>query len=347
MPVYYDVNTRTWFCKFYFSDYTGAKKQKLKRGFALQKEAKAWERDFLERQQGSPSMSFAALADLYFEDMRCRLRPGSYLGKENIFKNHMLPYFGGRAVDSITPADVRLWQNAIIEKGYSLAYQDRLSSALSTFFNYAVRFYGLRSNPCELAGHIGRRVRSMSFYTLEEYRRLSAAVSDPVAAVALDLLFFGGFRFGELLALTFSDLDFVKNEISISKTATRSGGALVVGPPKTKNGARVVPMPAAVMAALSAYCGRVYSPEPDQAVFGFSKTFISGNMKRAAAAVGLPSVRIHDLRHSHVSMLVDLGFSAFVIADRIGDTVQMVNSTYGHLYPERKGAVASRLDSLF
>lgn len=346
MPAYYDQNSKTWFVKFYYVDYTGSKKQKLKRGFKRQREAVAWERSFLEKHQGSPSMSFQSLYDLYIEDAKHRLRPGSYIGKECIFEKHILPYFGSKPVNAITPADVRLWQNAIIEKGYSLAYQDRLSSALTTIFNYAIRFYGLSSNPSVLAGHIGRRVRSMAFYTLEEYKRFSVAVSDPVARVAIDLLFFGGFRFGELLALTFSDLDFEKNEISITKSATRSGGSLVVGPPKTKNGSRVVPMPAAVMASLSEYCGKIYSPDPSQSVFFFSKALIYGNMRRAAAEVGLPRIRIHDLRHSHVSMLIDLGFSAFVIADRIGDTVQMVNNTYGHLYPERKGAVASRLDAL-
>ncbi len=80
MPAYYDESTKTWFCKFYYTDYTGAKKQKKKRGFKLQREAKEWERAFLERLQGTPDMTFLALYDLYVADMSHRLRQNSIDG---------------------------------------------------------------------------------------------------------------------------------------------------------------------------------------------------------------------------------------------------------------------------
>lgn len=64
MPAYYDEKTKTWFCKFYYTDYTGVRKQKKKRGFKLQREAKEWERAFLEKQQGTPDMTFQALYDI-------------------------------------------------------------------------------------------------------------------------------------------------------------------------------------------------------------------------------------------------------------------------------------------
>ena len=98
MPAYYDESTKTWFCKFYYTDYTGAKKQKKKRGFKLQREAKEWERAFLERLQGTPDMTFQALYDLYIEDMSHRLRQNSIDGKKNVFKNRILPYFKDKPV---------------------------------------------------------------------------------------------------------------------------------------------------------------------------------------------------------------------------------------------------------
>lgn len=89
MPAYYDESTKTWFCKFYYTDYTGTKKQKKKRGFKLQREAKEWERTFLERLQGTPNMTFQSLYDLYIEDMSHRLRQNSIDGKKNVFKNRI------------------------------------------------------------------------------------------------------------------------------------------------------------------------------------------------------------------------------------------------------------------
>lgn len=69
-------------------------------------------------------------------------------------------------------------------------------------------------------------------------------------------------------------------------------------------------------------------------------------MKRGSTAANIPIIRIHDLRHSHVSLLINMGFSPHLIAERIGDTVQMVNNTYGHLYPNKHSEVADRLNEI-
>lgn len=89
MPVYKDSNTNTFYVKFYYQDYTGQRKQKLKRGFKLQRDAKEWERKFLERQQGTPDMTFQSLYDIYIEDISHRLRQNSVDGKKNVFKNRI------------------------------------------------------------------------------------------------------------------------------------------------------------------------------------------------------------------------------------------------------------------
>ena len=74
MPVYKDEKTNTWYCKFYYTDYTGTKKQKLKRGFALQRDAKDWERNFLETKQADITMTFEDFVKIYNEDMKTRIR---------------------------------------------------------------------------------------------------------------------------------------------------------------------------------------------------------------------------------------------------------------------------------
>ena len=70
MPTYKDEKTGTWYCKFYYTDYTGTRKQKLKRGFKLQRTAKEWEQDFLTRLQGCPDMTFKTLYELYATDLK-------------------------------------------------------------------------------------------------------------------------------------------------------------------------------------------------------------------------------------------------------------------------------------
>lgn len=347
MPIYKDDKTGTWYCKFYYQDYTGARKQKLKRGFKLQREAKEYERTFLEKMQGTPDMTFQALYDLYIEDMSHRLRENSVAGKKNVFKNRILPYFKDKPVNTITPADVRAWQNEQISKGYSDAYLDRIQNMLTTILNYAVKYYNLPANPCDKAGHMGKRTRSQKFWTVEEFNKVMATVTDPAASTALQLLFYSGMRFGELLALTLEDFDFTENTINITKSLQhRAKLGDIVTPPKTDNGIRCISMPVTVMQLIKGYTDRIYGISGKDQVFTFTKSLISGNMKRGATAADLPIIRIHDLRHSHVSLLIDMGFSPHLIAERIGDTVQMVNNTYGHLYPTKHKEVADKLNEL-
>lgn len=344
MPAYYDEKTKKWFCKFYYTDYTGVRKQKKKRGFSLKREALEWERAFLEKQQGSPDMTFQALYDIYMEDMSHRLRQSTVKSMESVFKERILPYFKDRLVNAITPADIWAWQDIQIDKGYSDGYLLRVHKAMVTILNYAVRYHGLLSNPCNKAGGIGKPTHSMAFWTLGQYNSFIQHIGDIRARTALDLLFYSGMRFGEMMALTLEDLDFTANTISITKTFYQN--THTTGPPKTGNSVRHITMPASIMQEIQAYTTKIYGIRPSARIFSFTDSLVKGNIKRGSEKAGIPRIRIHDLRHSHVSLLIELGFSPHLIAERIGDTVQMVNSTYGHLYPNRHGEVAERLDEI-
>lgn len=347
MAVYQDKERKTWYCKFYYTDYTGEKKQKKKSGFARKKDAQEWERDFLEKVQGTPDMTFQTLYEIYIEDMSHRLRENSVEGKKNVFKNRILPYFKEKSINEITPADIRAWQNEQIEKGYSLAYLDRIQNMLTTIMNYAVKYYNLPSNPCDKAGHMGKRTRSQNFWTAEEFNQIISTISDPVANIAMKVLFYSGMRFGELVALTLNDLDFKENTITINKSLQhRAKLGDIITPPKTDNGIRCISMPETIMHDLKDYTERIYKISANDRVFTFTKSLINGNINRSAASTGIKRIRIHDLRHSHVSLLIEMGFSAHLIAERIGDTVQMVNNTYGHLYPTKHKEVANKLNEL-
>ena len=67
-------------------------------------------------------------------------------------------------------------------------------------------------------------------------------------------------------------------------------------------------------------------------------------IQKGAEAAGVKRIRVHDLRHSHVSLLINLDFPPLLIAERIGDSVDMVNRIYGHLYPSRHKEVAAKLE---
>lgn len=172
MPAYKDNNTGNWFVKFYYTDWQGTKQQKWKRGFATKKEALAFERDFLEKQSANPDMTLQNLFELYMEDMAARLKPSTILTKKNIYRTHILPFFGKKPVNEIKASDVRRWQNQLMNspKEYSKTYLKTINNQLTCLINYAKRFYNLNTNPCGKAGSIGQaKADEMNYWTYDEY----------------------------------------------------------------------------------------------------------------------------------------------------------------------------------
>jgi integrase len=133
---------------------------------------------------------------------------------------------------------------------------------MTTILNYAVTYYNLPANPCTKAGHMGKRTRSMNFWTIEQYNQFIQHITDISARTALELLFYSGMRFGELLALTLADLDFEENTIQITKSLQHKASGDIVTPPKTGNGIRTITMPGAIMQEIKDYTHKIYGIKP-------------------------------------------------------------------------------------
>lgn len=346
MPVFKDKDRNTFYVKCYYTDYTGARKQKLKRGFALQRDAKEWERNFLEKVQGTPDITLQALYEAYIEDKSHRLKASSIQMKKRLIKKHILPHFKDKPINQITAADIRAWQNKLIAEDYSGPYLSNIHVALSSVFTYAVQYYNLPYNPCTRAGSIGKKSRSLNFWTLSEFNQVLKCVDDITDQTALKLLFYSGIRLGEFRALTFGDLDFNNNTITINKNMQILDSKEIIYTPKSENGNRIITMPDAIMDDLKAYCGKIYGICNDDRLFPFKPHRIRKCMSKSSSVAEVKNIRIHDLRHSHVSLLIELGFTPYLIAERIGDTVQMVNEVYGHLYPNKHIEVANKLNKI-
>lgn len=347
MPVYKDEKTNTWYCKFYYQDYTGTRRQKMKRGFKLQRDAKEWERAFLEHQAATPDMTFGTLYDIYIKDMEGRLKPSTLQSKRSKINNHILPYFKKKPVNKITAADVRLWQQNMLEKDLEPTTMYVAQTQLSAIFNYAVRFYNLPKNPCTLAGHLGtRRTEKKPYWTKQQFDTFINAVSHPMYKTLFYILFYAGLRIGEALALTPADIDLEKRLIYVSKTYYRGKGKHQILTPKSINSKRVVSIPDFLAQIVKTYISGLYGLRDTDYLFYVAETNVRQAMLKACKESGVEYIRVHGLRHSHVSLLINMGVPAMLIAERIGDTVKMVNETYGHLYPTRHEEVAKQLDDL-
>lgn len=347
MPVYKDEQRGTFFCSFYYTDWTGEKKKKTKRGFKLKREAQAFERSFLEQTQGAPTMTFASLVELYLADARTRLREVTYKSKEYIIKAKILPYFEKLSVDQITPAHIRKWQNKLLSFSHKETYLRSLHNTLSTIFNFAIRYYNLKENPCRKAGPIGRlNAEEMSFWTRQEYLRFIKVLEDDAQAhLFFQLLYWTGIRTGEALALTPEDFDIESKMLFITKSYQRIEKRDVITEPKTQKSKRTVILPAFICQEACAYFLRM--PSTEARLFQYSRKYFVDRLIKGCEMAGVKRIRLHDIRHSHASLLIELGFSPLMIAERLGhEKVETTLDIYSHLYPNKQAELAERLESL-
>ena len=90
----------------------------------------------------------------------------------------------------------------------------------------------------------------------------------------------------------------------------------------------------------------LYDVKPDNRIFPITKSYLYREMQRGVRQSGVKRIRIHDLRHSHISLLIDMGFSAVAIADRVGHESIEITYQYAHLFPSKQTEMAERLDDL-
>lgn len=343
-----DKKTGKWLIQYRYTDWQGKRRKSTKRGFTTKREAEEWLRNFLITQKADFDMKFENFWKMYYADMETRLREHTMRTKKYIVELKILPYFGNKRVNDITAADIRQWQNELIKIGYSPTYLKTINNQLSAIFNYAVRYYDLKSNPCAKAGSMGKsKAEEMDFWTGEEFRRfIDSVMNKRLSYMVFMTLYWTGMRLGELLALNPKDVDLEKRTISITKSYQRLGKKDVITPPKTPKSKRVITIPEFLAADIKDYMDSLYDLQENDRLFPITKYYLEHEMQRGIKESGVKRIRVHDLRHSHASMLIELGFSPLEIANRLGhEKVETTLNTYAHLYPNKQTKLAERLDS--
>lgn len=298
MAVIKNQKTEMWEVRTYYKDWTGTRRQKTKRGFAKKSEAQEWECAFKLKDEMNINMKFKDFAELYLSDIQPRINYNSFLTKKRIIETKILPYFGHRKLNEIRPADVIQWQNEIMKlkkdngEAYSPKYLKTIHNQLSAILNHAVNMYDLKDNVARKAGSMGK----------EESK---------------EILYWTGIREGELLALTPADFDFVKKTLRINKSYQRLEGKDVITDPKTPKSNRVIVMPDFLAVEIEDFISRLDGIRNDDRIFTISKSYLHHEMDRGAKLAGVKRIKIHGLRHSHISLLIHMGYSALAIAERV------------------------------
>ena len=207
----------------------------------------------------------------------------------------------------------------------------------------AVRWRWLGENPCDRVLRPQYRARRKDVWTPEQLRTFLEGSREHWLFPLWHVLLASGCRLGELLALSWQDVDFDAGAIHITKTLQRVSGEYILGEPKTEAGRRVVTLPAEAMAVLRQQRGRqvltglatsLVFPAPTGAPL--HRAVVEHALRRECDRLGLPAVTPHGLRHLHGSLLLDQGLPVPAVSARLGHAHPGITmNTYAHLVGAR------------
>jgi integrase len=279
-------------------------------------------------------------------------RPTTEVRDESLIRNLILPAFADRQLGSVRPIDIDHWISDLVARGYAPATVHKAYQLLGRVFDKAVSGDLIPRTPLRDIDLPKADRHQMRFLTADEIRNLADAIHPTYRALVLTAGF-TGLRFGELAALRRDHANLLRRTLRVEQTLTEVRGALSFGPPKTEAARRTVTLPDFLVEELAVHIAR--HPGQDGLVFP-SPT--GGPIRRTnftrrdwllavRASVGEPC-RFHDLRHSHVALLIKAGQHPKVIASRLGHTsVRTVLDVYGHLFEGLDEAAAVALNRIW
>jgi integrase len=312
-------------------------------------------------------MTIKELHDEYMAVKKHEVRATSWEKTRWIMERYILPTLGPTRLDKFGPSEVQKWKLGIETRTtatgqpYKIQTKRNIFKELSAMMNYAVKMEYISRNPLRIVGtfkDVDQVHEPIQYYTVDEFRKFIAA-SRVCAEQSGDgyewhyfiffcIAFLTGLRKGEIHALQWSDIN--GQYLSVTKSIIQKlKGDDVETPPKNKTSIRTLQMPKPLIDILAKHrkrCEAIEGFSETHKIFGGDRplrdtTILNRNIAYAKAA-GVKSIRIHDFRHSHASLLANEGINIQEISRRLGHSkIEITWNTYSHLYPrEEERAVA-------
>lgn len=280
------------------------------------------------------------------------LRPSTRARDDQHFRNHVLPRFGTVPLGRLDRTTLRGWVAELSSADGPDLAPATVHKIVQTFNKCVAAAVEDRLIPHNVVANlpVPRIERTeMRFVDHDELWRLADAIDERYRAFVL-LGGYGGLRLGEMLGLRWGRVDLLRRRVHVAETLVDINGHLSFGPPKTRAAVRSVPLPRAVCDELA--CTATPNVDPEQLVFRSPDGLpIRGTLFRrrfwtpAVKAAELDPLRIHDLRHTAVSLWIAEGTHPKQVATLAGHTsVSVVLDRYGHLYPHQDEQLVTALD---
>ncbi|XMB25880.1 tyrosine-type recombinase/integrase [Paenibacillus sp. BR2-3] len=330
-----------------YKDIYGRDKQALRRGFAKRREAVLAEADFMSNLKNVFSDE-VTINEIFEHNIKHKnLKDKTIRRRTNEYNLHIKPRFGHIKIKDVTIQQAMDFKTDL-ENGFkSLNSARTVYSNFKILINHAVKFFGLRVDPTIAVGPIQRVKPKINFIKREDFESRVKGFCDHLYYRELTrLLFYTGLRIGEALALTWADIDLEKRQLYVDKTLDIT--LRIPTSPKTIGSEAFVPFPLFIADMLVTMkkesAENIYGFNEEMYVFGGPAPYhYSHYMKKFKKT--FPELRIHDMRHSYASYLINKGVDIYLVKELMRhDDIKQTANTYGHLYMERKQEIMSVFD---
>ena len=333
------------------------------------REVDAMVADFKRQQEAGldvtrADMTFAEMGQLWLTQYKCSLAGGSYRRYESILENHLAPVIGGMKLKDLKPLHLKMLINTMAEKQYSSKTMMEIKQTAAQVMEAAVENDLVHRNvfakvtvpktEAEEREPIGETERKLILDTCTGHRMGIPAL----------IMLYTGIRKGELIALTWNDIDLDAERLSVNKAATFHNNTVSIKTPKTKSGLRTVPIPKLIIPMVRATKEAAESEQVCPSVKGELMTHTAYNsawnsylhflnLKAGGrdASRSNPKVQAieaftaHQLRHTYATMLYDAGVDIKSAQKFLGHSnIQVTLKIYTHLSEGKEQAAVEALN---
>jgi integrase len=265
---------------------------------------------------------------------------------------HIIPYLGAMPLGSITPDTVREWRATLLSAGVSQTATAKAYRLLRAVLMTAAEDRIIPRNPCRIRGGGDEKPPERPVLTIAQVLDLADRIAARRFRLLILLATFASLRWGEAIALRRCDLDLVVRTVSIRRQYVETNGSLMIAPPKSRAGVRTVAFPATLVPELREHLDAYAGPDSTALVFTGQRGGVlrRGNFRRASgwsdavAAIGLPGLHFHDLRHTGNTLAAQAGVSLADLKARMGHDSVRAAMIYQHAAAEADQKIANTLD---
>ena len=361
-PKKWTKDGRKWYFDVYYTDMYGNRKEKKSKLFKSKPQARKAETDFLleirTKDASDNNISFNDACNEWLKYKEQLVKPTTFYGIEKDFNKHIRPFFNNYKLHSIKINDISNWRNLLDKEKISTRTKNKQICYFKEFLIFAVDCYSFNrkiiSKLQKFRNDIPTNKMSdseVNYITYEEYEKFINIVDNDFYKLMFEFLYYTGLRFGEFRALTWNNIDLKNKTISIKESLTTkvksehkiNNNKHIVLTPKTTNSVRIVDLDDELVKKLNDHYQhekKIYNFSNDMFIFGnvkyIAETTFRRTLNKYLDIANVKRITPHGFRHSHVSLLIHLGCDVYEVAERIGDTVEMVLKTYYHMFPDKK-----------